>query len=160
MIGIDTFSCYKILRLQKEGWFDILSEILENEDFFITYDVRKELEYRFPSEMACFEKFIVLPRLNKKYDEYLARGFDPADASLLEYMEVKGLTLVTEDHPMLNEGITLKKNVIQLADFFGLIAIQGFISYNELYHLVKYLRKLKNITKRKEKELLNLSKPL
>jgi len=158
MIGIDTFSWYKILQLREEGWEEILSEILEESNFFITYDVKEELNYRFPEELTIFHKVATLPRLNKSFNDYLEKGFDPADASLLEYMEIKEYTIVTEDHPFISEGITQKRNVIQLADLFGILTIQGVLTHRELYHLVKFLRRIKNITKEKEKELLQLNR--
>ncbi len=156
MIGIDTFSWYKLLRLCDTGWKDVITEILEAGNFFITYDVRDELEYRFSEEKHYFQKVATLPRLNKSFNDYISRGYDTADASLLEYVEIKGYAVITEDQPMLNEGITKKLDLIQLADFFGSLMLQGVITRRELYHLVKFLRKIKNITKRKAEELLEL----
>lgn len=156
MIGIDTYSWLKILRLRDAGWKEILTEILDEGNFFITYDVKNELNHYFPEEASYFQKVATLPRLNKKFDDYLTSGFDPADSSLLEYMEIKKYSIITEDYPLIDQGITQKGNIIQLADFFGSLATQGVLTHRELYHLVKFLRRMKNITKRKEKELLQL----
>ncbi len=156
MIGIDTFSWSKLLLLRDEGWEDLIHEILRKGTFFITHEVRKELEYRFPYEKKIFEYVTILPTLDIEFQNYLIRGYDSADASLLEYASKKGYRIITEDVLMLMDCVVEKQNVIQLADFFGTLLKQGFISSRELYQLIKKLRKMKNITKRKEKELMSL----
>ena len=57
---------------------------------------------------------------------------------------------------MINEGISGQMKIIQLADFFGLLLRSNFIDKREFYHLIKKLRKMRNITKRKEKWLMDL----
>ncbi len=156
MIGIDTYQWHKLFILRKEGWEDLINEILEKSDIFITHEIRKELEYRFPSEINVFEWLKILPIRNIKFSQFISKGFDLADASLLEYALIDGYKIITEDHPMLMEGVTLKQNILQLADFFGILMKLGFITKKELYHLIKILRKMKNITKKKESELLSL----
>jgi len=142
--------------LRAEGWKDLIDEILEKSNIFITHEVKKELEYRFPEEKEIIDLLTILPARNVDFKSLLSKGFDPADASLLEYMLIDGYRIITEDHPMLMEGVTSKRNILQLADFFGILMKLGFISRRELYHLVKRMRKMKNITKKKELELLNL----
>lgn len=155
MIGIDTYSWHKLFKLRKEGWIDLIDEILEKSAIFITHEVKKELEYWFPGEKNIFKWFTILPIRNVQFSHFILKGFDPADASLLEYALLEGYQIITEDHPMLMEGVTLRQNIIQLADFFGILTKLGFITKKELYQLVKMLRKMKNITKKKESELLN-----
>ena len=82
------------------------------------------------------------------------RGFDPADSSLLKYVEIKGCRLISDDHPMILKGVTTKKNVFQLVDYFAELLTVGFVTKREFYHLVKILRGMKNISKKKESRLL------
>lgn len=59
---------------------------------------------------------------------------------------------------MLNERVDEKNNIISLGDFLGILHGNKFISQKEFYHLVKWLRKIKNLTKRKEKIFLSLKR--
>ena len=57
---------------------------------------------------------------------------------------------------MIAEGISSKKNIINLIYlFFELYKGHHFFSSKEIYKLVKIYRKWKNITKKKEKSLIN-----
>ena len=67
MIGVDTFSWYKLIRLRDEGWSELMIEILKTGAFFITHEVRREIEHHFPSEKRVFEFVIVLKTLNKGF---------------------------------------------------------------------------------------------
>lgn len=156
MIGIDTFSWFKIFNLFNSGWKIILTEIIENLPIFITHEVKKEFMYRFKDNMYILEKLTILPTLNNNFQYYLSKGFDPADASLLEYSHNKENLIVTEDHLMLEEGVTNRNNILHLGEFFGILFLNNHITRKELYHLIKTLRKIKNITIKKEKELLKL----
>lgn len=156
MIGIDTFSWYKLLRLQNEGWKPLISDVVKKSDFFITHEVKIELEHRFPEDNDLFEWVTTLPKLEFDKQDYKKKGFDAADASLLEYNRIKGFTIITEDFSMIDEGISGQMKIIQLADFFGLLVRSNFIDKSEFYHLIKKLRKMRNITKRKEKWLMDL----
>lgn len=157
MFGIDTFSWYKLITLYEEPWRPLITEIIKTGDFFITHEVKKELEYRFSNYNDLIELVTIFPRLKIDFHWYDQKGFDPADASLIEYCK-KGYIIITEDQPMLAEGITEKQNIIQLADYFGLLLLLHFLSKKEYFHLIKKLRDMKNITKKKEKNLLNLRK--
>ena len=100
------------------------------------------------------EFITILPTLNKYYLIYLKKGFDPADVSLLEYSDK--YLILTEDHPMLLEGITDRRNIIQLADYLGDLYLNDFLTAKEFYHLIRTFRKWRNIKKKKEKQLLAL----
>jgi uncharacterized protein YaiI (UPF0178 family) len=99
---------------------------------------------------------MILPRIEFDSTKYIKRGFDPADASLIEYHKKEDYLIITEDHPMLDEGIKEDRKIIQLVDYFALLMLEGFLNKREFYHLIKKFRKMKNITNRKEKEILGL----
>lgn len=156
MIGVDTLAWQKIILLrQKKEWNSLIDEILEKMNFFITTEGKNEFEYRFPNDLDIVNQINVLPVLNDRYSNYMKLGFDPADASLLEYTDIRKYRIITEDRPMIAEGSTSRKNIIFLIDFFRELA-EGyrFITSKELYKLVKLFRKWKNITKKKAKEIL------
>ncbi|OLS19223.1 MAG: hypothetical protein HeimC3_46540 [Candidatus Heimdallarchaeota archaeon LC_3] len=156
MIGIDTFSWFKLIELFSLDWKNLIYEIISKNPIFITHDVKEELDYRFSDETDLFKFISVFPRLNISFQKYLDKGFDNADASLLEYAEIKDYFVITEDHSMLQEGITSRIDIIQLAEFFSVLLTRDIITKKEYYHLIKFLRKMKNITKKKEKGLLRL----
>ncbi len=161
MIGIDTFSWGKLIKLRNEKWKDIVDEMIEETQFFITNSVKKEFEFRFPTELELLLKVAILPDIkHEKYRKWIIKGFDEADATLLEYSDLKEYRLITEDIPMLNEGITNKKNIIHLIDFFKELYYIDFITKTEFYQLIKTFREWKNITLKKEKLLMySLNKP-
>ena len=154
MIGIDTYSWYKLLLLLNEGWKDLIEEVLQSGQFFVTNEVKKEVEFRFKDQSHILRLVTILPLIDIDYDSYSKKGFDEADASLLEYNQRNGYLILTEDQAMIAEGVTENKTIIQLADFFGLLMRDGYVEAKEFYHIVKRLRKMRNITKKKEKELL------
>jgi hypothetical protein len=158
MIGIDTYSWYKIVHLYSNGWNVLLKEILDISSIFITYEVQKELNYRFPNHQEIFKHVAILPKFEDQFRSFLLKNFDEADASLLSFSHKEGFVIVTEDHPMLNEGITDKKNIIQLADFFTQLFRDGFLERSEFHKLIKLLKKMKNISKKKERILISLLK--
>ncbi|OLS22117.1 MAG: hypothetical protein HeimC3_32590 [Candidatus Heimdallarchaeota archaeon LC_3] len=158
MFGIDTFSWYKIIHLHSNGWNVLLEEILNITSIFITYEVQKELNYRFPGHEEIFTLVTILPKLDEQFKTFTLKDFDEADASLLSFSHKEGFIIITEDHPMLNEGITDKKNIIQLADFFAQLYIDNFLTRREFHKLIRSLKKMKNISKRKEKDLIKLLK--
>lgn len=157
MYEVDTYSWTLIIRLREYKFRDLISQIMNKKEFMITHEVHKELLHFHPKEKTFLQTVIIFPTINQVYDKYIKKGFDPADASLLEYSEIRGIVLITEDEPMLLEHImsgTIK--VIHLIDYFGLKMIEGTISFNELYQIVKTFRKWKKLTKKKEKKILNL----
>ncbi len=156
MIGIDTFSWSKLLYFRDTGEKDLIIEILKHGNFFITYEVQEELLHRYPNEEDFFRYAAVLPSLGTAYHHYSSLGFDEADISLLEYGEKKDFQIITEDHKMLEEAVTDRNNLIQLGDYFGALYQKGYLTSKELYQFARKLRQMKNITKRKEKELLDL----
>lgn len=158
MIGIDTFSWGKLIFLKNKGWDQLIMEIIKKGSFFTTFEVKFEFEHRFPDYLFLLDYVTLYPKIDIDFGYYLSLGFDPADASLLEYNKKENNIIITEDHLMLDESISSGKNVIQLADYFGALFEEGFIKNREFYHLIRFLKKYKNITNKKEKELLDLRK--
>jgi len=157
MFGIDTLSWFYLLILRDNSFSELITRIIERKEFIITHDVHKELLHRFPDEEVFFRNVTILPRLNKHFIKFTKQGFDEADASLLEYGEFSGYTIITEDHPMILENTlngTLK--VLHLADYFGLLLLEGEITPNELYQVIRFFRKWRIISKQKAKRILRL----
>ena len=157
MIGIDTFSWQKLIRLSDEGWKDIIDHFIDTINIFTTTSGKKEFMYRFPDRIELLDRIIIFPHLHSEiFQEYLIK-FDEADASLLEYSSSKGYRIITEDRPMLEEGMMRNQNIVQLLDFFyELYAKYEFFSMNEIIKLIKIFRKWRNIKERKSRYYLNL----
>jgi hypothetical protein len=56
---------------------------------------------------------------------------------------------------LLNEGVTEKKNTIQLVDFFKLLQKVDFNIKREFYLIVTELRRMRNITNKKQNNSLS-----
>lgn len=157
MYGIDTYSVAILLRLQQTTFPELISDIINRKEFMITHEVHKELIFRFSNNIDFYKAVSILPTINQVFSKYLNQGFDSADASLLEYSELQGIIIITEDQPMLHENIIDESiKVIQLVDYFGLKMIEGIITPSELYQIVKVLRKWRIISKYKEVQILDL----
>jgi hypothetical protein len=154
MIGLDTFSWYKFITLYNDEWKILMTDILNNYNIFITHEVKKEFEYRFEKYLHILDLIIILPR-KRSSTEYDRRKFDLADISLLQYAEITDYVIITEDHPMLSQGITQRKNIMQFCDFVAALYKEEFLDLTDYYQIVKKLREMKNITKTKEKELIS-----
>jgi hypothetical protein len=150
MIGMDTFSWNKVILLRHSNWQKIIDEILGKIEIFITVEGKKEFEYRFPDELSLLDKITIFPVLNTdKFIEY-SKKYDSTDASLLEYSEIKGYRIITEDRPLLEEGVTSKKNVIQLLDFFYELYVKdNFFTKREIRDLIDLFRQWKNVKEKK-----------
>ena len=110
MIGLDTFSWYKFISLYKDKWKALMTDFLKNYNVFITHEVKKEFIHRFENYLHLLDLIIILPRI-KSSIEYDKKKFDLADISLLEYAENPNYLIITEDHPMLAQGVTQRKNI-------------------------------------------------
>ncbi|MCH8907385.1 MAG: hypothetical protein IH840_09880 [Candidatus Heimdallarchaeota archaeon] len=155
LIGIDTFSWYKIIRFSETGILSLNSLLLDS-DIFVTREVKKEFEYRFPEYGGILDRVIILPQSDSDFQSYHEFGLDDADASLLEISAKKKYLIVTEDHPMIAEGTKRGLNIIQLGDYLGYLVLNQVITHNNFFKLVRRLRSMRNITKKKERELLQI----
>lgn len=160
MIGIDTLSWGKLIRLKNDkSWSKVITELIPGIDWFITVEGRKEFEHFFPEEVDLLDHCTILPILNEKLDEFIIKGFDKNDASLLEYNAVRKYRIITEDRPMLLEGVAGKKDIIMLVDFFSeLTGKDNYFTSRELYHLVQLFKKWRNIDEKKENAIETLRK--
>ena len=155
LIGIDTFSWYKIIRFSETGILSLNSFLLDS-DIFVTHEVKKEFEYRFPKYVGILDRVIILPQSDSDFLSYREFGLDDADASLLEISAKKKYMIVTEDHPMIAEGTKRGLNIIQLGDYLGYLVLNQVITHNNFFKLVRRLRSMRNITKKKERDLLQI----
>ncbi|MHA1974762.1 MAG: hypothetical protein ACTSW1_17325 [Candidatus Hodarchaeales archaeon] len=157
MYGVDTFSWTYILRLRDNGFRDLIERIMKKREFMITHEVYRELKHRFPEEVDFFRNVTILPVLHISLSNYCKQGFDLADASLLEYSEYKGYIIISEDQPMLTENIIEGRiRIIHLADYLSLKMLEGDISSNELYKIIRTFRLWRVISKKKAKRVLRL----
>lgn len=150
MIGIDTFSWNKLILLYHSKWQKPITEIITKTEFFITVEGKKEFIYRFPDDISLLDKITIYPVLDTEVFRNYCQKYDETDASLLEYTEIKGYRIITEDGPLLQEGITEKKNIIQLIDYFyELYSKDDFFTKKEIYHLINLFKDWKNIKESK-----------
>ena len=111
--------------------------------------------------MELLDHGTTLTVLNIKLNYFLTKGFDLNDASLLEYNSIRIYRIITEDRPMLLEGITTKNDIIMLIDFFlELTGPDNYFTGKEMYHLIHIFRKWRNIDKSKENTVENIIKKL
>lgn len=152
MLGIDTFAWFKLITLYNDKWKELMLKFLTEYEVFITNEIKKEYQYRFPKYEHLLEKITIHPR-RKSNTTYDTKIFDKADITLLEYTELDNYVIITEDFAMLGQGITKKRNIIQFGDLIALLYKEGFVNSKDFYQIIKKLREMKNITKNKEKEL-------
>ncbi|MCY3412047.1 MAG: hypothetical protein INQ03_10490 [Candidatus Heimdallarchaeota archaeon] len=150
---IDTFSWGKISKLSKEGWRSTMLNIFANTNIFITHEVIKEISHFKTDDQEFLERVTILPRIDIDYQSYNTINFDDADASLIVYHLRKKFIVITEDHPMLALSRVNNLDFIQLGDFFSICNRWDLLSYNDIIKLIRALRKMRNITKYKEKKM-------
>ena len=155
MIGIDTITWQKLIRLRRTKWKLIIQEMIMEMNFFIMTEGKKEFEHRFSEDLDVLDEITILPLLKgPDYVKFLQAGLDSNDASLLEYAIQKKYRIVTEDYPMLAQGVSDQQNIEQLVDFCKeLLVKDNYFSLREFRQLVMEFRKWKNITKKKENKL-------
>ncbi|MBD3227830.1 MAG: hypothetical protein GF329_06550 [Candidatus Lokiarchaeota archaeon] len=155
---IDTCTWLKLEMLNEDKLFDPL-KIYDWTEIEITHQVLKELEY-YDCKSIKKEKTKINPIENKWiYKDALSLNFDEADASILSFgRKSKSYIMVSEDGALLEYARINNFTALQLIDLFRICFQKGLIESRKLYHLVKYLRKKKNITKRKRKEILEYHK--
>ncbi|MHA1651027.1 MAG: hypothetical protein ACTSYB_12600 [Candidatus Helarchaeota archaeon] len=153
---IDTCTWFKLDLLTEENLFNS-ENLYELAEIEITHQVLKELEH-FGSSSFQKERTKINPIRNQKiFNDVLELGFDEADASILSFgSKTKNFILVSEDNALLEYARVHGYFAIQLIDLFRLFTQKKIIKPRKLYHLTKKLRELKNITKKKEKEILKL----
>ena len=152
-IFIDTYSWAKIDVLVDASYVD-LNYFYQKFEICITHDVLKEIRYR-EIKSCQIQNLHVYPIKNKRiYEDAIIQRFDEADASLLSNGSRKGDTIIiTEDKPLLELGKSYRIEIIQLIDFFRILTKLNLFTKNTLFKINRELRKLRNISKNKEKEI-------
>lgn len=128
-------------------------------EIYITHQVEKEVNY-FKPKSFIREKTIIIPVGDKTLYNENVIYFGEADASLISYGtsnydKNKDFIIISEDRPLLNFGKIYRFFIIQLIDLFLIFTELSLLSKKELYQLNRALFSLKNISKRKEKEINN-----
>ncbi|MHA1732674.1 MAG: hypothetical protein ACTSU5_12085 [Promethearchaeota archaeon] len=149
---VDTCTWLKIDKLQSRNKYD-------HRDFYslatlhVTHDVVDELIH-YGCNSWKREKTRAIPIGNEAiFREALDLNFDTADASILSNgTKDDNLVIVSEDRALLKFAEMYKFSAVQLIDLFRLFTPEHF-SKRDLYNLTKALRELRNITKKKEKEM-------
>ena len=151
---IDTCSWLKLDLLNEENVFNS-GQLYDWADIEITHQILRELEY-YDCRSLQREETKINPIGNQKiFNEAIELNFDEADASILSSgTRSKEIALISEDGALLEYARIRSFFALQLIDLFRLFTQKNLIKPRELYHLTKELRKLKNITKKKEKEIL------
>ena len=154
MFGIDTMAWTKLFMLYDLDIGKPLTLLLSETQFFITKDVEKELYHYYPSKEKKWGSGAIFPRLSRSFQKYISKGFDEADASLLEYAEDPEHIIITEDGEMLAENVTKRNNIIHLIDMVKIYHEERLLSKREFREVLVWFRKKKNITKRKYEKFL------
>ena len=155
LLFLDTCTWLKLEILEREELFKN-SKLFNFGSLAITYEIKEELEY-FSISSLDLRTLIVYPIKNKiLYKQALELGFDEADASLLSNgkIEEEELYLISEDRGVISFGQFHKMNIMQLADFFMVLTASNHLTKRNCYHLIKFLRKQRNITHKKEQNIL------
>ncbi|MFX0098967.1 MAG: hypothetical protein ACFFCS_05255 [Candidatus Hodarchaeota archaeon] len=122
-----------------------------------THQVEEEITH-YKCESYNKKKTSLLPVGDEGiYKEALSLDFDDADASIASIgkRKSKSTIIVTEDRPLLDYLELNEITAIQLAELLQIYTRLGEIEGQEFYRLTKKLQQLRNITKRKMRDLLN-----
>jgi len=150
---IDTCSWIKFDYLQDKKIVDT-GILYQYADVAITHEVLAEIGY-FKVSSVKIDKTKILPiKNNEIYISAMKLMFDRADASILSNGSRDSSTLiVSEDRALLTYATIHRFTCVQLIDLFRILTETNLISRNKLLKLSNILRKLRNITKRKEKSI-------
>lgn len=158
-LGVDTCTWLKLFHFE-EVFPGLVEKTISSFNVFITHDVFVECLFHCRDKEEFFKAIEVKPRLNKTINHYFTLGFDSADASLLEYADHNSFSeegsyvVITEDPEMLALNVWGTTRVIQLVDWVKRLYQVGLFSKQELRFVVTQLHKTRNITKRKQTEVL------
>ncbi|MHA1721404.1 MAG: hypothetical protein ACTSWX_12145 [Promethearchaeota archaeon] len=152
-IFIDTYSWAKIDFLVNSSFLDF-NILYRRFEICITHDILKEIQHR-EIKSCILEEIHIFPIKNRRiYEDAITQQFDKADASLLSNGSRNGdPILITEDHPLLELGKSYQFEIIQLIDFFKILTQFNILSKKKLFQINRELRRLRNISKNKEKNI-------
>lgn len=122
-----------------------------------THQVEEEITH-YKCESYDKKKTILVPIDDESiYKEAISLEFDDADASIASIgkRNSKSTIIVTEDRPLLDYLELNEITAIQFAELLKIYTKRGEIEGKDFYRLTKKLQELRNITKRKMRDLLN-----
>ncbi len=159
---IDTGTWLKLDALSALQIFEP-NVLYEWAEIFTTHQVDEELRH-FENKSIHRALTSILPVKNKKiYEDAVAVGFDPADSSIISHgaIDDPDVIIVSEDRPLLKYTKMYHFYIMQLVDLFQVLSKQGHIRLNELYQLAREMQRLRNITRKKQNEIMAwLKQPL
>jgi len=150
---IDTCTWIKLDKLQKLKEFSTSQLYLWGE-VQITHEVLKEINHF--RVLSCIRKdTTILPIGNRQiYDDATSTQLDEADASLLSNgARTQDKIIISEDPGLLNFARLYRITALQLIDLFQFFTEGDYLTRRELYRHTRTLRDLKNITKKRQKEI-------
>ncbi len=123
-------------------------------DVQIPHEVLEEIDH-FRVTSCLREKTTILPVGNERlYRDAQDAGLDPADASLLSNGSTSPDTIiVTEDPGLIDFACLHKIMAMELVDFFQRLTELEYMTKRDFYNRAKALRDLKNITKKRNKQV-------
>ncbi len=150
---IDTCTWMK-LDVMKESHIFSPEVLYEWTDVQIPHEVLEEID-NFRVISCVREKTTILPiGIERIYRDALDVGLDPADASLLSNGSTSPDTIiVSEDQGLIDFARLHKVMAMELVDFFQRMTELEYITKRNLYNQVKSLRELRNITKKRHKDI-------
>ncbi len=153
---IDTGTWLKLDLLKERKLFDP-AKLYEWATIKITHEVEEELNHFKCNSWERTKTHIVPVEDLRIYKDALDSKFDAADASILSLGKRDDMDsfIISEDRPLLDYARMTGLIIGLLADFFQLCDAMDWLSHRELYHLVKALYGLKNISKKKAKHILD-----
>ena len=70
--------------------------------------------------------------------------------------ELRNYWIITEDRPMLDEGVTNKMDMVSLIDFFGDLFMKKELTSSQILQVIKIFSQWKNISQNKTNNLLRI----
>ena len=152
---LDTGSWLKLDKLNQENIFNphLLYEWATIET---THEVVIELEH-FKCSSWKKNKTVIIPIKNQEiYDEAIELKYDKADASVISNGQKSDLEylIVSEDRPLMDYVELYGFMGGFLIDIFRIFTSLDLLTKKELYRLAKRLHEMRNINKKKLKNIL------
>jgi len=150
---IDTCTWIKLDRLRTLKAFSPDQLYLWGE-VQITHEVLAEIDH-FRVKSCIREDTTILPIGDRQvYSDATSAKLDAADASILSNgTRIHDKIIISEDAGLLDFARVYRLTAVQLVDFFQFLTEADYITRRELYRYTRILRDLKNITKKRQKEI-------
>lgn len=150
---IDTCTWIKLDKLQELKEFSA-GQLYNWGEVQITHEVLKEIDH-FRVKSCVRKETAILPIGNTQiYDDATSAQLDEADASLLSNgSRARDKIIISEDTGLLDFARLYRITALQLIDLFQFFTEGDYFTRRELYQHTRTLRDLKNITKKRQKEI-------